>query len=74
MIFLGYLPANDAYVFAFGEDRATAQLLRMGDGSMFHPHRASAVSAAFDCGLQVLPDNSVVSLDEAEAAMADYWS
>lgn len=53
---LQYLPANQAWVFVFGD-----QLVRMGDGPMFHETRADAVAAANACTLAVLKSGLVVA-------------
>ena len=52
-MYLRYLHANQAWVFLFGEDVNTAQIIDMGDFGRFFPTRAEAVQAAKSCGLDV---------------------
>lgn len=52
-MYLRFLPANQAWVFLFGDDLETAQIIDMGDYGKFFPTRSEAVDAAESCGLQV---------------------
>ena len=49
-----YLPANNAWVFTFGE-----AITRMGSADMFLPDRDTAIYAARSCGLKVSKLNVV---------------
>jgi hypothetical protein len=61
MLVLRYFPANAAYAFTFGTDPATMQLVRMGDGPMFHRIRREAVIAARSKGLDVCKNGEVIT-------------
>ena len=61
MLALRYFPANAAYAFTFDRDVRSMQLIRMGDGDMFHRTRKQAVIAARSCGLDVCRNGEVVT-------------
>jgi hypothetical protein len=61
MLSLRYFPANAAYAFTFGRSIASLQMLRMGDGPMFHRTRKEAVIAARACGLDVCRNGEVIT-------------
>ncbi len=63
---LAYLPANQAWVFLFGNDIATATITDMG-GTRFFSSRFKAMQAATECGLCVCINNEVITeKEEAE--------
>lgn len=53
-----FLPANQAWVFVFGQNLATASIQAM-DGQTFFPSRAQAVLAANRRGLSVAQNGTV---------------
>jgi hypothetical protein len=53
-----YLPVNACWVFMFG-----TQIVRMGEGALFHRDRQDAIFEAALCGLQIADDNTVEAVN-----------